>query len=80
MAKHLGLPQECTAVAIIAGNCATQLAALAQALVRPDLADELSRVTQTARNAAKLARDSLDVLLESLGEKPKRKRNSRRQQ
>lgn len=78
MAKHLGLPQECTAVAIIAGNAATQLSALAQALVRPDLADELPRVTQTARNAAKLARDSLDVLLESLGDKAKRRGKSRK--
>jgi len=61
------LPQMAEATAIIADNAGRQLHALSQALVRPDLSDDVPRVTTTARNAAKLARDSLDALLERLG-------------
>ncbi len=74
MPEPMPLPQQCSAVAIICDNCSRQLTALSQGLVRQDLAADRPLLTNTARNACKLARDSLDVLLESLGEpKPKRK-------
>lgn len=66
-------PQEITAVALLADNAGRQLHALSQGLVRADLAEEVPRLTTTARNAAKLARDSLEVLLENLT-KPRRAR------
>lgn len=62
----LGIPQQCTAVAIIAGNAATQLTALAQAYCRADLIADIPILKQTGINAARLARDSLDELLKSL--------------
>ena len=69
----LPIPQQCTAVAIITNNCTQQLNALSQAYGRNDLQCEIPRLTNTARNAAKLARDMLDVLLEQLGDaKPKK--------
>ena len=73
----LPIPQQCTAVAIITNNCTQQLNALSQAYGRNDLQCEIPRLTTTARNAAKLARDMLDVLLEQLGEKPKKRKASK---
>jgi hypothetical protein len=66
LADFVGLPQQLSAVAIITANCTQQLNALAQAHGRSDLQDEVPRLTTTARNAAKLARDMLDGLLERL--------------
>ena len=67
-------PQQITAVALLVDNAARQLHALSQGLVRPDLTDEVPLLTNTARNAAKLARDSLSQLLEMLPpETPKAK-------
>jgi hypothetical protein len=51
---------------MIVGNCQQQLYALAQAYGRNDLQEDIPRLTTTARNAAKLARDMLDGLLERL--------------
>ncbi len=62
------LPRDVTATAIFVDNAALHLHAFAQALVRPDLRDEIPRLKSTAVNAARLARDSLGVLLENLGE------------
>lgn len=70
--KPLPLPQQCTAIGLVCDNAARQLFALAQAHSRADLVEDIPRLTATARNAAKLARDSLDVLLERLGEKPRK--------
>lgn len=64
--NNLSIPQQCTAVAMIVGNCQQQLFVLAQAYGRNDLRDEIPRLTTTARNAAKLARDMLSQLLEQL--------------
>jgi hypothetical protein len=66
MTNFVGLPQQLTAVAMIVGNCQQQLNALAQAYGRSDLQADIPRLTATARNAAKLARDMLDGLLERL--------------
>jgi hypothetical protein len=66
MTEYVGLPQQCTAVAIICGNAQQQLNALAQAYGRADLRDEVPQLTTTARNAARLARDMLDGFLERL--------------
>jgi len=62
----LPIPHQCTAVAMIVGNCQQQLSALAQAYGRNDLQEDIPRLTTTARNAAKLARDMLDGLLKQL--------------
>lgn len=67
-------PQELTAVGMLVDNASRQLQALAQGMVRPDLVDDVPRLTTTARNAAKLARDSLTVLLERLGGESKKRR------
>lgn len=66
------VPHQCTSVAIICGNAQQQLVALSQAYSRNDLQDEIPRLTTTARNAVKLARDMLDGLLERLEAKPRR--------
>jgi hypothetical protein len=55
---------------MIVGNCQQQLCALAQAYGRNDLQEDIPRLTTTARNASKLARDMLDGLLERLSEQP----------
>lgn len=74
----LPIPQQCTAVAMIVGNCQQQLCVLAQAYGRNDLRDEIPRLTSTARHAAKLARDMLVQLLEQLGDEPKKPRRKPR--
>lgn len=67
-------PQQITAVALLVQNAATQLHALSQAIVRPDL-DEGAQLP-TARNAAKLARDSLDLLLDMMPKAPTARKGS----
>ncbi len=77
MPEPMPLPQQCSAVAIVCDNCSRQLRALSQGLVRADLESERPLLTNTVRNAAKLARDSLDVLLENLREKPKKSKGKK---
>lgn len=72
MPDPMPLPQQCSAVAIVCDNCSRQLQALSQGLIRVDLESERPLLTNTARNAAKLARDSLTVLLGNLGTEPKK--------
>ena len=66
MPDFVGLPQQLSAVAIITANCTHQLNAVAQAYGRNDLQGEIPQLTETARNAATLARDMLDGLLKRL--------------
>ncbi len=76
---NLPIPQQCSAVAIVCGNCTQQLSALAQAYGRNDLQGEIPRLTATARNAAKLAHDVLGLLVEQLSDaKPKHARKAKR--
>ncbi len=72
--QGMPLPAMCQAVGLLCTNAANQLAALSQAHSRVDLLCEVPRLTTTARNAAKLARDSLECLLEQLGDKPPKRK------
>ncbi len=69
----IGTPQACEAVAVLVGNCARQLHALSQCMVRQDLAEEVPAQTATVLNACKLARESIQELESMLKPAPKRK-------
>lgn len=56
----LGLPGACESVAVICGNCAQQLRAMSQSIVRPDIDAEAQR--PTTLNAVRLARESLEEI------------------
>ena len=59
---------EVTGIALLTSNAATQLNALAQGMVRRDLADEVPKLQTTAVNAAKMARRALNNFVKRIGE------------
>ncbi len=69
--NRLGTPGALESVAVICGNCAQQLRAMSQAIVRPDIDSELQKPTTLA--AIKLARESLQEVERILSPQPQRK-------